>query len=344
MRGVVAQDDERRATMRRCGKGTLALVFLASTVAGAEKQKTTPPMPPDFVIARRTFFDSGPPFDYYELFSVRPTEHGSSVERLFLTPPGIECPPHATLETSTALVQASVPELLGGRNPCSIPEKSLRRELKRCKNCLVFSGAKVTIQVQCGGQTRRIRMDILDSDLFDCAPQTPEHTSWTMAVLGRLDKAGGPGVMEKPMLQIPKEAVPQAAPASATIEALARGEFDALFEPARDTPSILYAESQKEIPQPTVELIAAAPFKPVTHELPKYPPIARMARVQGQVNFRLTVGPAGQAIGVEMLTGAPLFHSATREQVQKWTFGPEVAGQVFEGTIEFRANCSPPAR
>jgi hypothetical protein len=41
-------------------------------------------------------------------------------------------------------------------------KKPLRRELKRCKKCLVFSGADVVLQVQCGTETCLIRTDILD--------------------------------------------------------------------------------------------------------------------------------------------------------------------------------------
>ena len=338
-------DRERRkeGSMRRCGKGTLALVFLASTVAGAEKQKTAPPMPHDFVIARRTFFDFGPPFDYYEIFSIRPTEHGSSVERLLLTPAGSGYLQPASLEVAQSVVPESVSDLLGNKNPCEIPEKALRRELRRCKKCLVFSGAEVTMQVQCSGQTRRIRMDILDSDLFDRAPHTPEHTSWTMAVLGRLDKASGPGVMEKPMFQIPKEAVPQAAPTSATIEALARGDSDALFGSSRDKPSALYAESQQLHPQPTVELVAGAPFRPVSFSLPDYPPIAKMARLEGRVAFKLTVSPDGDPTSIEILTSVPLLDPAVRGKLREWKFDSQVAGQVFQGAIAFKLNC-PPAR
>jgi hypothetical protein len=83
----------------------------------------------------------------------------------------------ARLETASATLQQSLAELLGSKNPCAIPEKDLKREIKRCKKCSVFSGSKVTMQVTCGGAARLIRSDILDRDMFDAAAHTPENTA-----------------------------------------------------------------------------------------------------------------------------------------------------------------------
>ena len=77
--------------------------------------------------------------------------------------------------------------------------------MKRCKKCLVFSGANIAMQVQCGSKTRVIRSDILDRDMFDPAANTPEHTSWTMKLLSQMDKAVGPGVMDRPIFSIPDQ-------------------------------------------------------------------------------------------------------------------------------------------
>jgi hypothetical protein len=38
------------------------------------------------------------------------------------------------------------------------------------------TGADVTMQVSCGGQSRRIRIDILNRDMSDPHAGTPEHT------------------------------------------------------------------------------------------------------------------------------------------------------------------------
>ena len=133
-------------------------------------------VPNRFVIARHTFVDFGPPLDFYELFIARSAATGTSIERISVTPPADVCFAPAKTEVASAALSEPPAELLGSTNPCTIPEKELQRELKRCKNCLVFSGAKVVMQVQCGTQARLIRSDILDRDMFDASSQNaPVH-------------------------------------------------------------------------------------------------------------------------------------------------------------------------
>lgn len=138
------------------------------------------------------------------------------------------------------------------------------------------TGADVTMQVSCGGQSRRIRIDILNRDMFDPHAGTPEHTSWTMALLGRLDRALGSNIMERPAFTLSGESrqlspKPQSSP---MLEDLEKGTFDALFDRGSYRPSELYRQARNPPPEPSVELVSSSPFRPSTYTLPKYPPIA----------------------------------------------------------------------
>jgi hypothetical protein len=235
----------------RCCVVTCAVVLLCSP-AFPRHRKADTPLPTQFEIGRQTFFDFGSPFNYYELLLVRPAFDGSSIDRITLTPAADVCTQPAQIETKSALTSESIATLLGTTNPCAIPEKELRRELKRCKKCLVFSGVIVRIRVQCGTQERVIRSDILDKDLFDPTPNTPIHTSWTMQLLSRLDDAVGPGVMDKPMIAIPYENQPSEKDQNlAGLEDVRAGKYDELFAGASDKPSDLYAAAQYRPPAPT---------------------------------------------------------------------------------------------
>lgn len=210
---------------------TTCALFLACGSALGQERKSAIAVPDQFEIGRHTFFDFGPPFDFYELFVVRSIASGASIGRLTLTPVGDKCFTPAKVETVSAVIHESVRNLFDSTNPCSIPERALRRELKRRKKSLVFSGANVTMQVQCGSQTRLVRADILDRDMFDAAPHTPEHTSWTMSLLDRLEQAVGPGVLNSPIF--PTAADTEAPPAtadSAALQDLAAGKYDGLFQ------------------------------------------------------------------------------------------------------------------
>jgi TonB family protein len=323
----------------RCRVVTFAVLALGG-LALPQDRHAAPPLPNQFTIGRHTFFDFGPPFDFYEILRVRQTPNGTSIDRITLTPAGDACTQPTKIEIASASLSESVAALLGNTNPCVIPEKELRRELKRCKKCMVFSGATVAMQVQCGTQLRVVRSDVLDKDMFDPAPNTPEHTTWTMLLLGRLDRAVGPGVMDKPIFSITeKEEPPTAGADSEILRDVSSGRFDELFQRAPNKPSDLYRAAQIRPPAPSVRLLRSSPTQPQEFALPQYPPLARAAHIEGTVVFKLEVDPDGSTSNFAVVSGHPMFRDSVKQAVSAWKFPKESADQHIEGRIEFAANC-----
>jgi hypothetical protein len=306
----------------------------------AQENRSAAILPNHFEIAVRTFFDFGPPFNYYDLYLVSSAANGASVERISLTPPGNACLVPAKIETVSASLNETIAALLGPTDPCAIPEKDLRRELKRCKKCLVFSGAQVVMQFQCGDHTRLIRSDILDRDMFDPAARTPEHTSWTMQLLARLEQPLGPGVMDKPMFTIPDGQEPSAVDNnSPVLRDLSAGKYDALFLDGSDKPSDLYRAALYRPPPPTVRLVSSDPIAPETFVPPKYPVLAQMASIEGVVSFTFDIDQDGGAKNIAFVSGSPLLRGAVTNAVASWEFPKGAAGQQVQATIEFKLNC-----
>jgi hypothetical protein len=324
-----------------CAVLTLCSALFLCTPALPQKHSITLPLPSQFVIGRHTFFDFGPPTDFYELFIVHQTVSGTSIERITLTPPGNICIAPAKFETVSRAMSGTPAELLGSTNPCTIPEKELRGELKRCKNCLVFSGVKVVMQVQCGTQTRLIRSDILDRDMFDPTTKTPKHTSWTIELLQRLDSAVGPGVIDAVRIfPIPETDQPAAStPDSGILRELSAGKYDPLFQEAPDKPSDLYHASQIPRPLPKIQLVSSVPLQPDVFVQPVYPPLARMARVEGALSFKFSINNDGGATSLIFESGHPLLRGAVADAVNRWRFPKDSAGQQVEAKIEFILNC-----
>jgi TonB family protein len=308
--------------------------------AFSQERKSDLPLPADLVIGRRTFFDFGPPFNYYELILLHSEATGASIERITLTPPGIACVDPAKIEVARAIVKESVAQLLGQTNPCAIPENKLRQELKRRRKGLVFSGADIDIGVPCQGKERIIEADILDRDMFAAAANTPEYTSWTMQLLEKIDKATGPGVMEKPIFGGLGEEDTALLMPSNTLEGLASGKFDSLFRNAPDLPSDLYKQAMNPPPPATSELVNSTPLKPDVIVEPKYPPIAKLARIEGQVAFRFKIDAAGKAAGLSFDNGPLMLQNTTAEAVGAWRFKNAQAGQEIQATVTFKLNCT----
>jgi TonB family protein len=294
----------------------------------------------DFAIGRLTFFDFGPPFNYYEIVLVHPTLSGVSVKRILLTPSAGECPAPAKIEIASGTIAASATDILGSVHPCTIPENKVRKEAKRCKKCLVFSGAQVTMQFQCGANQRLIHSSVLDRDWFDPSAKTPQYTSWSMELLARLEEAVDPGVMSKPAFDV---ADPAEHPAyeldPLTAADLAAGKFDALFS-GKEKPSQLYrAATAGENASPTVSLKSSDPFEPELFVAPVYPKLAMTARVEGSVSLQLEVDADGHPMNVVVIKGHPLLRAAALEAASGWKFPRERVGQTNRMTVEFNLNC-----
>lgn len=320
-----------------------AVLFLSFPVLGRGQAPASQPIS-EFEIGRHTFVDFGPPLDFYEIYLVRAKAAGSSVERITVTPPGGSCMQPAKVETAVVSLNESVEGLLDGKNPCLIPEKNLRRELKRCKKCLVFSGAVTNMRVQCGNQDLVIRSHVLDKDMFDSAPKTPTYTSWTMQLLERLDKALGSNVMDRPAFPLSEQARTPPGNSDA-LKGLSVGIYDTLFQGAPDKPSDLYRAAQRAIPSPEINVRTNPPVLPEVHVQPAYPPLARLAHVEGKVVLKFNVNQDGSISNLVVESGYPLLRGAAEQTVNSWRFQPDVANQEIEATVEFRANCpAPPAK
>ena|SRR5579872_5994941 len=313
-------------------------ITLIVSLAGAKKPEA--PLPVEFEVGRHTFFDFGPPNDYYEIFIVTPASRGTSVERITLTPAVDKCFRGAQVETASVLIPESISELFGSTNPCAIPEKELRREIKRCKRCLVFSGANVTLRTKCSEKERTIRADILDHDMFDPNPHTPKHTSWTSQLLGKLDRNLAPGVMQKPMIPgLGTVDPPTPAGSSPELERVKAGDFDSLFPGAPDKASQIYMASQNALPEPSVNLVSSTPFAPKYFPLPKYPRIAQLANSSSQVIVLAKVNEDGDLSELNYTSGFPMFKGTTEEALHQWKFSKTAAGQQVKIILDYKTNC-----
>lgn len=317
-----------------------ALIFCSTTLAQERPLAST--QPNQFEIGRRFHFDFGPPSNFYEVFIVRAADNGSSVERITVIPKGVdECVAPAEVQIASASLAESPEALLGSTNPCTIPEKALRREQERRKDSMVLSGANVLMRVQCGAQTRLIRSDILDRDMFEASPNTPQYTSWTMRLIERLEQAVGPGVIYKPRLWMPEgDKASVRAPESPSIGPLSEGRFDALFPGAPDKPSDLYRAAQdRHPPAPSVRLLTSEPFQPEVFVDPQYPSFVKFVRVEGVVSFKLQVDSDGTPTDLTFEDGKPLLQEAVRKAMSGWKFPKEAYNQQVRASIEFKMNC-----
>ena len=242
----------------------------------------------------------------------------------------------AKVETASASSSRPVAELLRGSNPCAIPEKELTRELKRCKKCLVFSGASVRMRVHCGSRERIILSKILDKDIYDSAPNTPKNTSWTLQLMNRMDQALGSSVSDRPVFPVPEEPS-NVSSSSALFADISVGNYDSLFPGSKWKPSDLYRASQVGIPSPDIKVVMN--IRPEKATPAAYPPLARLAHIEGKVVLKSRVNDDGSVSNVTIESGHELLRAAAEKAAKSWKFSENFANQEVNATIEFIANC-----
>ena len=313
------------------------LVLECGTCAPQSKSVNAPE---SLVIARDTFWDFGPPFNYYDLTQITETAGGLSLDQVLVTPHGDACWQPATVEERSGVLHKTMSELLDGRNPCAIPEKDLHRELKRCKKCLVFSGVNITMQARCGGQDRQLKMDVLDRDINGKSPQTPTNTSWSMRVLSELNDTLGPGSEVKPIFQM-SPAAPHPVPNTPLVKAIRVGQYDALFGKDSDVSIIVHEADQSPHAPPSVAIESVTPALPASPDLPKYPPIARAAHVEGLVQAAFDVSLDGKVQKIAFVSEPRLkmLELGVSDAISKWSFPESVWGKSGSASIRFALNC-----
>ncbi len=322
---------------RRIALSIWALSLLFSSATAQTRQVD---LPSHLTIGRHTFFDFGPPNDFYEIIDVMQSADGLTVQRALVTPPGIACVQPATLEFSSGVLRESMQQLLRSKNPCAIPERELTRERKRCKKCLVFSGVDVTMQVSCSGKNREIRTDILDRDLFESKPDTPKNTSWSMAMLQELDTVLGPSVMDKPVFPVETDHPNDSAKGNLADE-ISDGHFDQLFGPQVKVSAIVAEAAKGPPPAPTIQIEEVSPVAPNTPEIPKYPPLAKIAHVEGLVEATFDIGADGIVRNVAF-TSEPrlrMLEPAVSQSLSKWKFPESADGKSGKAAVRFQLNC-----
>jgi hypothetical protein len=307
----------------------------------SQSQTAAKPSIPELIIGRDSYFDFGPPFHYFEVIRVRSASAGTEVRRALLTPAADTCLQTAKAEFSEGSMHESIPDLLNGVDLCALSEKLTTNELKRRNKGLVFSGANVALRVRCPAGIRVLPSAILDRDIYGGRSTTPQFTSFTMQLLSKLDRALGPGVMEKPILpQLAKDSSQDQNYSDGEFEReLKDGRYDALFPGTADRVSGIFAASLVPAPSPEAKLLRSEPFEPDTFPMPVYPPIAKAAHVEGDVSFHLEVGSGCAPEEITIDDGPKLLRDAVENSVKDWKFCQVPEGQEIQATIAFRLNC-----
>ncbi len=88
-------------------------------------------------------------------------------------------------------------------------------------------------------------------------------------------------------------------------------------------------------------LLCILPLSAQTHilrsiDVPKYPPLAYQARVQGTVRIQVNISAEGLVTQATAVSGTPLLQGLALQNVKTWRFEPAPDGQSSEAIFQYK--------
>ena len=120
---------------------------------------------------------------------------------------------------------------------------------------------------------------------------------------------------------------------------IASGKYDGIFV-GGDLPSVMYRDAQETIGQPIIQLISSTPVMPQEMKMPYYPPIAKMASVDGHVVFDFKIGDDFKPTELRMKSGPKMLEQTSKDAISAWKYCSASNGQDVEVVIAFNLNCT----
>jgi TonB family protein len=325
-----------------------ALITVAA-VRGAETN-----VPSSLYVVSAFFSDDGPEF-YYRVIDVRKEGQNYIVRYSRVATVNLYCP-RRIVQSVDAKLPRPPSKLVKSSNPCTIKPNELDAAVKKyARSEGVLEAISFGVVAQCGGSEVVLRLPI--SQNVDLVRLRRANSSmaglWDLAsaitdsAFGSKDVFHDRTDAEDLVLQRTGERV---------VPQLISGEYDAGLAAAVQgnvgswkTPKFrdlladyrgpVSAEEAKTgfVPQ----LLEAGKYQFSRFVVPKYPPLAMLARIQGNVELRLILDlDTGQVLEVEAVSGHPLLKPSAIEAAKQWRIEPKsITSQGLNLTVQYALRC-----
>lgn len=298
-----------------------------------------------------TWWDVGPAWDYH-ILEAKLDGDGTLVRDILAISVTTACGATCTVKAVTKRVPGVAPaDLVGDNNPCAVDSKELAREIRRSnrarKGMMLFTVAVSGVVATCGGREAELRLPLLP---FPFRTQAPPRMARLYDLLDEVEKRvfGSEPVFttaaDTKIFEEPSEVSAEELAGTEVVAELRSGAFDAAIWDRRERSRGAglakalqsYVPPERRTP-PLVGLVGRPDSDFLAFHAPAYPLLARMARIEGDVEVELTAEEArGAVTGVKALSGHPLLQPAVLAAAKTWRLKPGRSNRV---TIRFQRNC-----
>jgi TonB family protein len=304
------------------------MALILATAAFAADDMT----PTGLYVVSMTFSDAGPAV-YYRLLEVKQQGADALVRYSRIARADNSCPRMIVQTKETTLHRTTVADIVKGNNPCAIKPHDLNSTLQKYRAYDgVFESVSFGIVTQCGSSSYSFSLPMQQRVAFGGFEKARPDMArlWHLMqniidrVFGSKDIFYSAGDSEGFTFQRTGErlvpamvsGVYDAGLALASLGNIGSGKplsFRSLLTNYRGP------ISQQEAAITHVELVNPPADEFTTFVQPKYPPLARQARIEGRVDLQLTVDPtSGDVTRAVPIAGHPLLTQTAVDAAAKW--------------------------
>ena len=286
------------------------------------------------------------PFKYEYVLDVKPQGKDVLVRKIRIAPQNSSCP-GITVKAADHLLAHVSPQKLARLDLCSLNVAAVESAINGAQPRGVTSiddTASYSIVVMCGRAQRVFELPYPETVDF----KKLKRTSLRVASLWELEY----NVQRRSLgrsfsfynASASQDAAFQALGAE-VVPAIKSGIYDRGFANGTHLESLLkeYSGPVKETDPWNVEFVGSAPPDLKQFQLPKYPPLARQTRIEGEVHLTVLLDTqTGLVKGVQVMSGHPLLRDAAIASVREWQFTKgNPLKDSLEVTLKFRLDCAP---
>lgn len=293
---------------------------------------------------------------YYRVLDVRQDGADSIVRYARIAPRNSQCLREIVQAVEARVRDTTPAQLVGENNPCAVSPGALRSKIgKGVWRTGDSASVSTGVVAQCDSRTISFTLPTIEQGRLKRLTEAhPEMVHLWSLVHEVVEKTFSSKDMfrnrtEQDDLALQREG-------EKLVPDLVAGRFDAGLKKALHATgesqnsfrSILGNDSRpfsfsdaREVPR----LLNADRYRFRHFVAPSYPRLAKMARIQGPVELKLTVERVtGKVVGVTLVLGHPLLAGAAIEAAKQWQFEPEsLQSETVNVILDFEIRCPMPA-
>ena len=290
-------------------------------------------------------FSDASPFFYEYVLDVKSQGKDVLVRQIRLGPTSTGCPSGLTVKAVDRLIKNETPKSFAKHELCSLNAKQVASAIEHAHPPYAAGGfetASYSVVAMCGIEEKVFELPDPEAvNLKRLKGTNPQAASLWDMVSDVYERSFGKdfsfhnasGAQDMAFQALGAETVP----------AIKAGKYASGFKNGSHLESMLdkYSGPVKEIDPWLVEFVGQAPIGLSQYQLPKYPPLARQTRIQGEVRLTLTLDTqTGLVKDVKVNTGHPLLATQAVAAVREWRFKERTSGQdTAKVTLKFVLDC-----